>query len=52
MVELLLQQLPFMVTLKIQNQLVLTTKLWLEDFKKMEEKMIDVVAFGMDMNYR
>ena len=25
-------------------------KLWLEDFKKMEEKMIDVVAFGMDMN--
>ena len=25
-------------------------KTWLEDFKRMEEKMIDIVSFGMDMN--
>ena len=25
-------------------------KAWLEDFKKMEDKMIDIISFGMDMN--
>ena len=32
------------------SELEADRKSWLEDFKKMEEKMIDIVAFGMDMN--
>ena len=32
------------------SELEADRKSWLEDFKRMEEKMIDVIAFGMDMN--
>ncbi len=32
------------------SELKADRKSWLEDFKKMKEKMIDIVAFGMDMD--
>ena len=32
------------------SQLKADRKAWLKDFKRMEEKMIDVISFGMDMS--